>query len=68
MPGMSNKTQVIAIRLPLDVVAIAARRVRQQDCLPMTISEYLRRILVYQLTRSHHKRRGAPPAAPGGKS
>jgi hypothetical protein len=48
MAGMSTITEVVAIRLPKEVVAKARANAQSQD---RTLSNYLARILVTQLTR-----------------
>ena len=50
---ISHTTEVIAFRLPLDVIAIIKRRAGKQGIKP---SEYLRRRVNYDTTRSHKKK------------
>ena len=57
MPGSSQRSTVVSIRLPNNGVAILDKRIGKQTVLPMTRSEYLQELITYQVTRDHHKRR-----------
>ena len=47
----------IAFRLPYDVHVILVRRAKKMNMKP---SDYLRRRVIYDICRSHHKRKGVP--------
>ena len=49
----SRITQVIALRLPNEVVAIITRRAGKQGRLP---SEWMRNRIIYDITRKHGKK------------
>ena len=50
MAGTSKRTKVMMVRLPVDV---AEKVVERADKLGVSVSEYMRRILVIQVTRKH---------------
>lgn len=54
MPGKSNKTEVLRVRLPVEVVKIIKRRVNKQRRYK-TISGYLSERLIYDLIRKHRR-------------
>ena len=54
MPGTSKKTRIIRVRLPNEVMDVIERRVgKDWD----TKSQYVQHILIYQLMRSHHRKK-----------
>lgn len=62
MAGTSKKTRVISLRLPNATVAVAQRRVdlwNSQGGLYRSVNDYLRMLVIWEMGRSHHKKRGA---------
>lgn len=56
MSGRSTKSQVIAIRLPNEIVETIKRRFANNRF--DSISHYLRERIIYDVTRKHTKYRG----------
>ena len=51
MPGVSSKTKVMMVRLPVSVAVLVEKRAEK---LGVGVSEYLRRMIVLQVSRKHH--------------
>lgn len=49
MPGVSSKTKVMMVRLPVDVAEKVERNAKKAS---VSSSEYMRKILVLQITRT----------------
>lgn len=54
MPNCSSKTTVIAIRLPNNIVQKVNERIEKRAKY-ITISQYLRERIIYDITRKHNK-------------
>ena len=48
MPGHSNKTEVVAARLPNEVIVVITRRAEKQRLKP---SEYIKQLISYDTLR-----------------
>lgn len=53
VPGVSNRTRVISLRLPVEVLSVIERRLEKRVANPQTISKYLRNRIVYDTLRKH---------------
>ena len=51
----SNKSRLLTLRLPCQVLAVAERKVGKWSPRPMTVRKYCQDILILQLTRKHGK-------------
>lgn len=52
MKGISQKTSIITLRLPNDVLEMIARRARKNN---VSAYEYLRERVIYDVRRTHRK-------------
>ena len=58
MPGKSLKTQIIAFRLPNEVIAILERRVKGRLGHWESVGQYLQERIIYDTKRAHNKTTG----------
>jgi len=57
MLGKSKKSTVVATRLPNEILDTIKDRVENGRGSSLTVSEYIRRRIIYDITRKHQRRK-----------
>lgn len=58
MSGKSSKSQLITLRLPNDVVYTLTHRINGKRGRWQSIGDYLKERIIYDVRRSHSKKKG----------
>lgn len=59
MSGKRRRMETVGVRLPVEIIEVIDRRVKRwnQEHLFMDRSDYLRKLIVPEMLRSHHRRK-----------